>query len=176
LVGVIAVKLVQNTTDIPDDVIEGILSDLGGDGLSCAVRVRNCWNSPCFVGNFYPEMNGSIMNPGGKVYQLGGAKYGCKHVISMRVPQACIPMPARTSDGKRVWIEVPDRVTGLMLLAAHEIAHARLYEQGLDHKDQRACDDRKVEVARLLGLRMASRREDVETKGEPENVAGADIV
>src|SRR4030042_5764131 len=98
-------KQVQNPTDIPDETIEAILRDVGGHGLSCAGRVRNCWNSRCFVGMFYAELKGTIKNPSGKVYELGGRKYGCKHVITMRVPWACIPMPARTSDGKRVWIE-----------------------------------------------------------------------
>ena len=155
-------RLVQNTTDIPSETIETILRDVGGDGLSCAVRVRNCWNSPCFVGYFYPEMTGSITNRNGKVYELGGRKYGCRHVITMRVPWVCIPMPARTSDGKRLWIEVPDRVTGLTLLAAHEVEHARRYEEGLDYGDQRACDDRKLQVARQLGLRISERREELE--------------
>ena len=153
-------KLVQNTTDIPSETIEAVLRDVGGDGLSCAVRVRNCWNSPCFVGYFYPEMTGSITNRNGKVYELGGRKYGCRHVITMRVPWVCIPMPARTSDGKRVWIEVPDRVTGLTLLAAHEVEHARRYDAGLDHGNERACDAKKLEVARRLGLRISGRREE----------------
>jgi len=154
-------KLVQNTTDIPSETIEAILRDVGGDGLSCAVRVRNCWNSPCFVGMFYAELTGTVVGPNGKVYELGGGKHGCKHVITMRVPWVCIPMPARTSDGKRLWIEVPDRVTGLTLLAAHEVEHARRYEAGLDHRDQRACDDRALEVARRLGLRVSERREEL---------------
>lgn len=154
-------KLVQNTTDIAGELIEAVLHDLGGDGLSCAVRVRNCWNSPCFVGYFYPEMTGSITNRNGKVYEFGGRKYGCKHVISMRIPPLCVPMPVRVGNRRRMWIEVPDRVSGLILLAAHEIEHARLYEAGLDHSDEALCDQRKLEVARVLGLRISHRKGDL---------------
>jgi hypothetical protein len=111
---------------------------------------------------FYAELKGTIKNPSGKVYELGGRKFGCKHVITMRVPWVCIPMPARTSDGKRLWIEVPDRVTGLTLLAAHEVEHARRYDAGLDHGNERACDDRKLEVATRLGLKISERREELE--------------
>ena len=154
-------KLVQNTTDIADETIEAILHNLGGDDLSCAVRVRNCWNSPCFVGMFYAELAGTVVEPNGKVYELGGRKHGCKHVISMRVPCVCIPMPARTGDGKRVWIQVPDRVTGLALLAAHELEHARRYEARLDYRNEIACDEKKLDLAKRLGLRISERRDSL---------------
>lgn len=154
-------KLVQNTTDIPDGTIEAMLCDLGGEGLSCAVRVRNCWNSPCFVGMFYAELTGTVVGRNGKVYELGGRKHGCKHVISMRVPSVCIPMPARMGDGKRVWIEISDRVTGLALLAAHELEHARRYKARLDFRDEVACDEKKLDLAKRLGLKISERRDSL---------------
>ena len=159
-------RLVQNTTDIPSATIERILHDLGGDVLSCAVRVKNSRKTPWFLGTFYAELQGTVVERNGKVYELGGRRYGCKHVITLRVPAVCMPMPARTSGGKRFYIEVPDRTIGLVLLAAHELEHARLYEAGLNHRDERACDDWKIEIARQLGLKISVNWDDVEKQDD----------
>ena len=69
-------KLVQNTTDIPDKTVERILCGMRGDDLSCAVKVKNSWKKPYFLGTFYPELKGKVEGPGGKVYELGVGSTG----------------------------------------------------------------------------------------------------
>ena len=154
-------KLVQNTTSIPSDVIERILDELDPDNLSCAVKVKNTWKRRDYHGTFYPYLAGSLISPKGKRYQLGGGKYACKHLVTIYVPvetrdvilyrgsEALLDWPR---DG-RVFIEVDKREVGFRLVAAHEIEHVRR-EEFHQAQGELPADAAMIREAKRLGLRI----------------------
>ena len=156
----LAMRLVSNTTDVSDRAISAILCHLGAGGVSCAVKVKNSLKKPYFLGTFYPRLGGEIVSSNGRRYEMGGGKFGCDHLITLRLPLLYLPMALRTENG-RVYVEIPSRMAGLALVAAHEVEHAQRFEVGLDYKNERACDARALETATRLGLRVARRRDDL---------------
>ena len=146
-------KLVQNTTDISDDVIVDMLKELEGDNeLPVAVKVRNSWVRPDFRGIFYPNFEGA-------------KKHGCKHLITLHVP------PKTTTIGfygktKQV-LKVTTREEGLRLIATHETTHARL-EEGSIPQTEVVCDLAMMFEAELLGVEVVEEAEN-ENKNPQES-------
>jgi len=159
-------KLVRNTTDIPDHDIEEMLRELEQpDDLPVAVKVKNSWKRRDFHGTFYPDASSRfLVSPKGVKYVLGANDCGYEYrdLITLHVPPFPRPILV-TSDSalllerprrERWGIEVPDRFTGLKLIAAHEVHHARLQQKKYPQSEI-LCDFVMLKLAQELGLRIA---------------------
>jgi hypothetical protein len=159
-------KLVRNTTDIPDRDIERMLRELEQpDDLPVAVKVKNSWKRRDFHGTFYPDASSRfLVSPMGVKYVLGAndCGYDYRDLITIHVPASPRPILV-TADAALVlgrprrerWgIEVPDRFIGLKLIAAHEVQHARLQDK-VSWQSEILCDFVMIELARKLNLRIA---------------------
>ena len=159
-------RLVRNTTDIPDRDIEEMLRELEQpDDLPVAVKVKNSWKRRDFHGTFYPDARSRfLVSPKGVKYVLGAndCGYDYRDLITLHIPP--LPRPILvTSDSalllerprrERWGIEVPDSFTGLKLIAAHEVEHARMQEKKYAQIEI-LCDFVMIELARKLNLRIA---------------------
>jgi len=159
-------KLVRNTTDIPDREIEHMLRELEQpDDLPVAVKVKNSWKRRDFHGTFYPDARSRfLVSPKGVRYVLGAndCGYDYRDLITIHVPASPRPILV-TADAalllgrprrERWGIEVTDRFTGLKLIAAHEMQHARLQDK-VSWQSETLCDFVMIELARKLNLRIA---------------------
>ena len=152
-------KLVQNTTDIPDTEVERILKEVeaGGD-LSVAVMVRNCWKGNYFAGTFHHNYNGFIRIAKGQVRRSPGAeKWGCNHMITLRLPVVGPWLDMKLHKihpgGGILVIHIPTREAGLQLLAAHEFEHVRTQE-GRIPQSEMVCDLVMLHEAEEMGLEV----------------------
>lgn len=175
-------RLVRNTTDIGDPDIERMLRELEQpDDLPVAVKVKNSWKRRDFHGTFYPGASSRfLVSPKGVKYVLGAndCGYNYRDLITLSVPP--VPRPIlvtssaafllKRSRGERWGIEVPERFTGLKLIAAHEVQHARL--QAKKHaQSEIVCDFVMLKLAQALGLRIAPWEELLADAQESSRVA-----
>ena len=175
-------KLVRNTTDIPGRDIEHMLRELEQpDDLPVAVKVKNSWKRRDFHGTFYPDARSRfLVSPKGVKYVLGAndCGYDYRDLITLHVPPLPRPILVRSDAAlllerprrERWGIEVRDRFTGLMLIAAHEVQHARLQDR-VRWQSEILCDFVMLKLAQELGLRIAPWEELLADARESSRVA-----
>ena len=104
-------RLVRNTTDIPDRDIEEMLRELEQpDDLPVAVKVKNSWKRRDFHGTFYPDARSRfVVSPKGVKYVLGAndCGYDYRDLITLHIPP--LPRPILVTSDSALLLERPRR-------------------------------------------------------------------